>query len=85
MKILELQPGRRVVWACVDSSAKDWIGTHISFDLVERAGEGGETVVAFRHSGWLQESDFFANCSYHWALALKSLKDLCDKGKGSPS
>jgi uncharacterized protein YndB with AHSA1/START domain len=32
MKVVELVPGQRVKWQCVDG-AKEWIGTELTFDL----------------------------------------------------
>jgi uncharacterized protein YndB with AHSA1/START domain len=34
MKVVELVPGERVKWQCVDG-AKEWIGTELTFDLKE--------------------------------------------------
>jgi uncharacterized protein YndB with AHSA1/START domain len=35
MKVLELQPGKRVLWQVVDGP-EEWIGTKVSFDLKQR-------------------------------------------------
>ena len=43
MKIMELVPGKRVRWQCVDG-APEWIGTELTFDLKV---EAGSTVVLF--------------------------------------
>ena len=40
MKVVELVPGKRVKWQCVDG-AKEWIGTEVTFDLKEENGHGG--------------------------------------------
>ena len=32
MKVLEMVPGKRVKWQCVDG-AREWIGTELTFDL----------------------------------------------------
>jgi hypothetical protein len=37
LKVLELVPGKRVSWRCVDG-APEWIGTELSFDLSQDTG-----------------------------------------------
>jgi len=37
MRVVELSPGERVKWLCVDG-AKEWIGTEFTFDLRETPG-----------------------------------------------
>ena len=48
MKVLELDPARRVLWQVVDGPM-EWLGTKISFDLEQR---GDWTIVLFKHQGW---------------------------------
>lgn len=80
MKVLELVPGKRVLWEVVDGPA-EWIGTHVSFDL-NRAGD--YTIVLFEHSGWAEPVEFMYHCSTKWATYLLSLKQLLETGQGSP-
>ena len=47
MKVLELAPGKRVLWQVVDGP-EDWVGTKVAFDLKE---DNGSTVVLFKHQG----------------------------------
>jgi hypothetical protein len=42
------------------------------------------TILVFHHEGWKAYSNEFASCSYDWALFFRSLKFLCEKGKGFP-
>ncbi|GAA0544285.1 SRPBCC family protein [Chitinophaga japonensis] len=81
MKVTGLSPGKRVEWECLDA-IEEWIGTRISFDLEER---NGHTLLRFTHAGWRAVTDTFAECNYHWALFMKSLKSLCETGSGTPS
>jgi uncharacterized protein YndB with AHSA1/START domain len=81
MKVLELQPGRRVLWQVADGP-EDWIGTKISFDLKQ---EDDYTVVLFKHEGWKQPTEFMHHCSTKWAIFLMSLKSLAETGNGTPS
>jgi uncharacterized protein YndB with AHSA1/START domain len=81
MKVLELKPGKRVLWQVVEGPA-EWIGTKISFDLRQ---EGDVVVVLFKHQGWKEPVEFTHQCSTKWAIFLMSLKSLVETGKGQPS
>ncbi|HWA31037.1 MAG TPA: SRPBCC domain-containing protein [Rhizomicrobium sp.] len=80
MKVLELQPGKEVLWQVVDGP-EEWIGTKISFDLRQ---EGDWTLVFFKHRNWKEPSEFMHHCSTKWGVFLLSLKSLLETGKGSP-
>lgn len=80
MKVLEMQPARRVLWEVVDGP-EEWIGTQVSFDLKQ---EDGFTIVLFRHEGWKEPVEFMYHCSTKWATFLMSLKSLVETGKGEP-
>jgi uncharacterized protein YndB with AHSA1/START domain len=80
MKVLELEPARRVLWQVVDGPA-DWIGSKVSFDLKQ---EGEQTTVLFKHQDWSEQSEFMHHCSTKWASFLISLKSFIDTGKGAP-
>ena len=81
MKVLELTPGKRVLWKVVDGP-KEWIGTKISWDLRK---EGERSIVMFRHEGWREPVEFMHHCSTKWAVFLMSLKSLVENGRGAPS
>ena len=80
MKVLELQPGKRVLWQVVDGP-EEWLGTKISFDLKQ---EGEWTIILFKHQGWKEPVEFMHHCSTKWAVFLLSLKSLLETGKGAP-
>src|SRR4029079_2079542 len=80
MKVLELDPGKRVLWRVVDGP-DEWIGTNVSFDL---KSSGGFTAVLFKHEGWKKPVEFMHHCSTKWALFLMSLKSLAETGKATP-
>ena len=80
MKVLELDPGRRIAWQVVDGP-KDWIGSKVNFDLKQ---EGEQTTVLFKHEGWKEQSEFMHHCSTKWATFLMSMKALVETGKGGP-
>jgi uncharacterized protein YndB with AHSA1/START domain len=81
IKVLELQPRKRVIWQVVEGPA-EWIGTKISFDLKQ---EGDYSIVLFNHQGWGEPVEFMRHCSTKWAIFLMSLKSLVETGKGNPS
>ncbi|WP_057936382.1 SRPBCC family protein [Algoriphagus resistens] len=80
MEIIELKPYSKVKWRCI-KGYEDWVGTEVSFELEpHRLG----AVLLFHHDGWKEYSNGFASCSYDWALFLRSLRLLCETGKGQP-
>jgi uncharacterized protein YndB with AHSA1/START domain len=80
MEVMELIPGQRVKWKCVDGG-KEWIGTEVTFELRH---EKGVTVVLFAQRGWREQVEFMHYCSTKWATYLLSLKSLCETGTGAP-
>jgi hypothetical protein len=81
LKVLELDPGKRVLWQVVEGPA-EWIGTKIGFDLKQ---EDDFSIVLFKHEGWKEPVEFMSHCSTKWAVFLLSLKSLVETGKGKPS
>ena len=81
MKVLELQPAKRVLWQVIDGPA-EWIGTKISFELKQ---EGEYSIVLFEHQDWKEPVEFMHHCSTKWATFLMSLKSLLETGKGAPA
>jgi len=81
MKVLELDPAKRVLWQVVDGP-KEWIGTKVSWELKQ---EGDYTVVLFKHQGWKEPVEFMHHCSTKWGTFLMSLKSLLEAGKGAPA
>ncbi len=80
MKVVELDPAKRVLWQVVDGP-EEWIGTTVSFDL---SRDGDYTIVLFKHQGWKEPGEFMHHCSTKWAVFLMSLKSLVETGKGAP-
>ncbi len=81
MKVLELDPAKRVLWQVVDGP-EEWIGTKVNFDLKQ---EGDWTIILFKHQGWKEPVEFMHHCSTKWAVVLLSLKSLLETGKGAPA
>lgn len=80
MKVLELDPARRVLWQVVDGP-EEWLDTRISFDLRQ---DGDYTLVLFKHLDWKEPVEFMHHCSTKWGVFLMSLKSLVETGKGDP-
>jgi uncharacterized protein YndB with AHSA1/START domain len=80
MKVLELDPGKRVLWEVV-AGPDEWVGTQVSWDL-DQAGD--YAVVLFGHRGWKEPVEFMHHCSTKWAVFMMSLKSLVETGKGAP-
>ena len=80
MKVLELDPARRVLWEVVGGPA-EWIGTKVSFEFRQ---DGDWTIVFFKHQGWKEPVEFMHHCSTKWGVFLMSLKALLETGKGAP-
>jgi uncharacterized protein YndB with AHSA1/START domain len=80
MEITRLEPGRLVEWKCLEGDP-EWIGTTLVFDL---ESADGATRLRFGHNDWRDETDFFANCNFHWGFYMQSLKEFCETGEGTP-
>ena len=81
MKVLDLQPAKRVQWQ-VAGGPEEWIGTQVSFDLEQ---SGDHAIVLFKHQGWREPVEFMHHCSTKWAIYLMSLKSLLETGQGAPN
>ena len=80
MKVLELEPGKRVLWEVVDGPP-EWIGTKVRWELKP---DGDYAIVLFTHEGWKEPVEFMHHCSTKWAIFLMSLKALVETGTGAP-
>lgn len=80
MKVEELKPYSKVKWLCI-KAYEEWVGTTLTFEL-EPHRKG--CILFFHHDGWKNYTPEFASCSYDWALFFRSLKFLCETGKGFP-
>jgi uncharacterized protein YndB with AHSA1/START domain len=80
MKVIELDPAKRVVWQVVDGPGA-WIGSKINFEV---RPDDDYAVVLFKHEGWKEPSELMHHCSTKWAMFLMSLKSLVETGTGQP-
>jgi uncharacterized protein YndB with AHSA1/START domain len=89
MKIIEFDPGRRVVWLVTGNhfsftaDKTEWVGTLVSFDIKE-IGQGTE--LRFTHKGLVPEYECFNICRDAWTHYIHdSLRGLIENGKGEPN
>jgi len=80
IKVTELKPYGSIKWLCLKAH-EEWVGTTITFEL--EPNRKGSSLL-FHHDGWTECTPEFAACSFDWALFLRSLKLLCETGKGLP-
>lgn len=80
MDITHLEKNRKVEWICTQGD-KEWIDTTFTFKIESK---DNNTILRFTHDRWREETDFFASCNYHWGYYMRSLKLLCETGKGTP-
>ncbi len=80
MKVEELKAYSKVKWLCLNARKNGWVQplllilSHIIKDAT----------LLFHHDNWEAYTQEFASCSFDWALFLRSLKMLCETGKGKP-
>jgi hypothetical protein len=79
-KVMELVPGKKVVWLVVDSTLNfvvdksEWKGTKITFEIAKK---GDKTEVRFTHVGLIPDHECYGACSNAWGSYINgSLWDL---------
>lgn len=80
MKIVDLQPNRRVEWHCLEGDPQ-WIDTSIIFEL---ESHNEQTLLRFNHKNWQEAADFYAYCNNQWGKYMMSLKNYYETGVGNP-
>ena len=51
---------------------------------IEQQKNDKGTLLIFHHDEWREYTPMFAECNYTWGQFLRSLKLLCETGKGRP-
>ena len=85
-KLVEVIPGKKVVWLVTDSSLNfvenksEWTGTKIIFEISEK---DNKTQIRFTHRGLVPKYECFDSCSSAWTDIIKNgLRGLITTGKG---
>lgn len=88
-KIIELIPGKKVVWLVLDSTLNfvedksEWNGTKIIFEISKK---DNKTEVRFTHAGLVPKHECYNACSDAWGFYINdSLRSLITKGRGQPN
>jgi len=53
-------------------------------DQIQQQTHADGTLLVLQHDGWKDYTPMFAECNYTWGQFLRSLKLLCETGKGRP-
>jgi hypothetical protein len=80
LKVLQMVPEKRIEWECISthpksSPASAWTGTHFSFEISARENRA---ILDFRHSGWMENSEYLGFCNFGWGVALQKLQQWCE-------
>jgi hypothetical protein len=89
MRIVELLPGKKVVWHVLDSdisytqAKNEWTGTKITFEISPKAGK---TEIRFTHVGLVPAYECYGSCSDAWGSLIRgSLRQLIATGQDQPN
>ena len=89
IKVVELVPGKRVVWEVLDNyfsfteDKSEWIGNKIVFDITAR---GDKTELGFSQNGLVPHYECYVVCEEAWTNYItNSLRKLIETGQGSPN
>jgi len=89
MRVIELVPGKTVVWQVLDSDISytkvrhEWDDTKIRFDISKQADQ---TEIHFTHVGLVPQDECYESCSDAWgALVRGNLRNLILTGEAQPN
>jgi hypothetical protein len=77
-KLVELTPGKKVVWLVTDSNlnflkdTSEWNNSRIGFEL---STDENKTNVQFTHEGLVPQIECYEGCSLAWKSYLDNLKE----------
>jgi uncharacterized protein YndB with AHSA1/START domain len=77
--------GTNISFILKASNKKNLLNTNpeILGQIEQQSNEEG-TMLIFQHNDWKDYTPMFAECNYTWGQFLRSLKLLCETGKGRP-
>ena len=88
-KVVELIPGRKIVWHVLDcnkpwlKNTREWNDTKMTWEISQT---DKKTQIRFTHLGLVSEVECFEVCSKAWSQYLQqSLSSLITTGKGQPT
>jgi uncharacterized protein YndB with AHSA1/START domain len=81
MRIVDLEPARRVKWECVDG-VELWRGDTFEFELEAR--DPGTRLRFWQQYATELPDDDYGSFNFNWAYYLESLRLLCADGAGKP-
>lgn len=89
MKVVELEPGKKVVWTVMENSFKfvkdkeEWVGNRLIFEIGK---EGEKTRLTFTQEGLTEFYECYDVCQEAWTNYINnSLYKLITTGKGEPN
>jgi hypothetical protein len=89
MKLIEVIPGKKVVWLVLDNYFKftkdqtEWLGTKVIFEIFQK---DGQTAIHFTHQGLVPGHECYEICRDAWTNYIQnSLFNLITTGKGKPN
>ena len=87
-RMIELVPGRKVVWLITESrlawleNMHEWTDTRLVFEITPK-GDGA--LLHFTHQGLVPEQECYATCSAGWSLVIKDyLSNFITGGRVPP-
>ena len=81
-KVTELNPAKRVGWACT-AGPGDSAGTTVVFQL--SPADQGRTLVECIHAGWPGTHGNYRKCNTLWGVLLHHLKQYVETGTAAPA
>lgn len=93
MKIESIEPGKEIVWRCIDqhlempdgmaplSNKKEWVGNRLVWSFTE---DNGISTINLVHEGLTPEVECWGVCEQGWDQTFISIKNLIQTGKGNP-
>ena len=77
--------GTNICFILKSSDKKNLLDTNPEIlGQIEQQSSEESTILIFHHDDWKEYTPMFAECNYTWGQFLRSLKLLCETGKGRP-